>query len=85
MSNKSTITINLQIITLLLVSTISCHLQGEYVLGNQDSKINIKIVYMATKRIYFVRIVTIIILPHFISHWTILCFRDFIIMIFQRL
>ena len=43
-------------------------------LGKHDSSINIQIVYMATTQIDYVKIVTKIILPHFIANRTILMF-----------
>ena len=42
--------------------------------GKHDSNVNIQIVCSATTLIDFVRIVTIMTLPHFISNWTILMF-----------
>ena len=45
-----------------------------YIPGKHDSGTNIQMVYTATTQIDFVRIVTIMILPHFISNWTILMF-----------
>ena len=65
---------------LLHVSTLSFHLQGArihylaklhkfIVPGKHDSNINIQIVYTATTQIDFVRIVTVMILPNFISNW----------------
>ena len=45
-----------------------------YVPAKHDSSTNIQTVYTATTQIDFVRIVTIMILPHFISNWTILKF-----------
>ena len=72
-TNKSAITINLLITTHLHVSTLSCHLQGAripYVPGKNDSSINIQTVHTATTQADFVIIVTMMILPHFISNWT---------------
>ena len=45
-----------------------------YVPAKHDSNINIQTVHTATTQIDFVRIVTIMILLHFISNWTILMF-----------
>ena len=45
-----------------------------YLPGEQSSRINTQIVYTATTQIDFVRTVTILILPSFISRWTILMF-----------
>ena len=50
-----------------------------YVPGKHDSGINIQIVYTATTQIDFVRIVTTMILPHFISNWTILMFSKILL------
>jgi hypothetical protein len=65
MTNKYTIIS--QIITLLHVSTLSCHLQGacnqylaklhKYIPGQHDSSINIQTVYTATTQTDFIRIV----------------------------
>ena len=46
---------------------------GTY-LYKHDSNINTQTVYTATTQTDFVRIVTIMILLHFISNWTILMF-----------
>ena len=68
--------------TLPHISTLSCHPQRACIHYNlyvdatvvHDSSINIQIVYTVTTQIDFVRIATIMILPHFISNWTILMF-----------
>ena len=52
-----------------------CEYDNEpYVPDKHDSTINIQTVYTASTQTDFVRIVTIMILPHFISNWTILMF-----------
>ena len=42
--------------------------------GKHDSSINIQNVYTATTQTDFLRTVTVMILAHFISNWTILMF-----------
>ena len=50
------------------------HEADNYVPGTHDGSTNTQTVYTVTTQIDFVRIVTIMILPHFISNWTTLMF-----------